>query len=191
MRGAGVVRLALLVKVITVGLLVFAVAHRDWDRFAGKAVPGRLIGYPFALALVPVLWVVLRRRGPLAYPGVADLLVALPFAVDVVGNAANAYDSISWFDDAAHFVNWALLFGALAISLPRRLPALVQLGLVVGLGSLVALVWELVEYVTFIHDSAERATAYTDTLGDMALGTSGALVSGLAVVLTRTRRRTD
>jgi len=65
---------------------------------------------------------------------------------------------------------------------------LVQLGLVVGLGSLVALVWELVEYVTFIHDSPERATAYTDTLGDMALGTAGALCAGFVVVSRRHTR---
>lgn len=183
-----VMHCALAVKVVTVGLLVFAVTHSDWDRFSGKAMSGRLIGYPVALAVVPALWFAWRRRSPLAYPAVADLLVALPFAVDVVGNAANAYDAISWFDDAAHFVNWALLFGALALTLPRRLPAAVQLGLVVGLGSLVALVWELVEYVTFIHDSPERATAYTDTLGDMALGTSGALLAGLIVLASRGRR---
>ena len=181
-------RCALAVKVATIGLLVFAVTHSDWDRFSGKAMSGRLIGYPLALAVVPALWYILRRRRPLTYPGVVDLLVALPFAIDVVGNAVNAYDSIPWFDDAAHFVNWALLFGALAVSLPRRLPAAVQLGLVVGLGSFVALIWELVEYVTFIHDSPERATAYTDTLGDMALGTSGALLAGLVVVACRRAR---
>ena len=180
-------RVAMAVKLLTVGLLVFAVTHRDWDRFAGKAMVGRLVGYPFALAVVPALWFVLRRRRNLAYPGLADLLVALPFAIDVVGNAFNAYDSISWFDEAAHFGNWALLFGAVAICLPRRLDALVQLGLVVGLGSLVALAWELVEYATFIRNSPERVTAYTDTLSDMALGTSGALCAGVAVLVLRRR----
>lgn len=178
----------MVVKLVTVGLLVFAVTHRDWERFAGKAMVGRLIGDPFALAVVPALWLVLRRRGATrSYPGLADLLVALPFAIDVLGNAVNAYDSISWFDEAAHFGNWALLFGAVAICLPRRLDALVQLGLVVGLGSLVALMWELVEYVTFIHNSPERVTAYTDTLSDMALGTSGALCAGLVVLILRRR----
>ena len=187
MRSGWAARSAACAKLLTIGLLVFAVTHRDWDRFAGKAMVGRLIGYPFALAVVPALYLVLRRRRDLAYPGLADLLVALPFAIDVVGNAVNAYDSLSWFDEAAHFGNWALLFGAVAICLPRRLEAPVQLGLVVGLGSLVALLWELVEYVTFIHDSPERVTAYTDTLSDMALGTTGALCAGLAVLVLRRR----
>jgi hypothetical protein len=173
------------VKVLTVGGLLLAVTHPHWQQFEGKAVTGRLVGYPLALLVVPVVVLLLRRRRHLRYPVLIDLLVSLPFFIDVAGNVADAYDSISWFDDACHFVNWGLLFGAVALALPRWLPATVQLGLVAGLGALVALVWELVEYVTFIHDSPERVTAYTDTLGDMALGTTGALLAGLVVVLRR------
>ena len=175
------------VKLLTVAGLLLAVTHPHWQQFEGKAVTGRLIGYPLALLVVPVVVLLVRRRRQLDYPVLIDLLVSLPFLVDVAGNVADAYDSLSWFDDACHFANWALLFGAVALALPRSLPVVARLGLVAGLGALVALVWELVEYVTFIHDSPERATAYTDTLGDMALGTTGATLAGLLVVLVRRR----
>ena len=173
------------VKLLTVAGLLLAVTHPHWQQFEGKAVTGRLVGYPLALLVVPAVVALVRRRRRLDYPVLVDLLVSLPFFIDVAGNVADAYDSISWFDDACHFVNWALLLGAVALTLPRSMPFAAGLGLVAGLGSLTALVWELVEYVTFIHDSPERATAYTDTLGDMTLGTTGATLAGALVLLLR------
>jgi hypothetical protein len=180
--------LAWATKGVTVALLLFAAAHPEWDRFAGKAMGARAVAYPLALAVVPLAWWVWGRRAGRPYPGLADLLVSLPFLVDTAGNALDLYDTVVWFDDACHYVNWALLLGALAVSLPRGLPALVQLGLVTGLGSATALVWELAEYVAFIRHGTELATAYADTLGDMALGTLGAATAGLVVLAARRRR---
>jgi hypothetical protein len=45
-----------------------------------------------------------------------------------------------------------------------------------------AIVWELGEYFTFIRGSDEEATAYTDTLGDLTLGTTGSLVAALLTI---------
>jgi hypothetical protein len=42
-------------------------------------------------------------------------------------------------------------------------------------------IWELGEYFAFIRHSTELQTAYTDTLGDLTLGTLGALLAGLVV----------
>ena len=53
---------------------------------------------------------------------------------------------------------------------------------------MLALGWELGEWWTFIRHGTEIETAYEDTLGDMALGTLGALVAGF-VVLWLDRRR--
>jgi hypothetical protein len=177
---------AWLVKAVTVAMLVFAATHTDWDRFAGKAFAGRAVAYPIALLVIPAVWWLRGRRK--AYPGLADLLVSLPFAVDVAGNVADAYDRIGWFDDACHFGNWALLLAALAVSLPATLPYGAQLGLVVGIGSTTALGWEIAEYYTFIRHGTELDTAYTDTLGDMTLGTLGALAAGLVILAVRRRR---
>ena len=46
-----------------------------------------------------------------------------------------------------------------------------------------AVLWEFAEYYTFIRDSPELETAYTDTLGDLALGLSGSVI---AAALTAT-----
>jgi hypothetical protein len=50
-----------------------------------------------------------------------------------------------------------------------------------------AIVWELLEYVTFIRNSSEKATAYTDTLGDLSLGLGGSIVAALIVALYHRR----
>jgi hypothetical protein len=51
--------------------------------------------------------------------------------------------------------------------------------LVAGLGAVLAIGWELGEWFTFIRPCTEAGTAYEDTLGDLALGTLGALGAGL------------
>ena len=52
--------------------------------------------------------------------------------------------------------------------------------LALGFGTTAAVIWELGEYVAFVRHSAEPLqTAYTDTLGDLVLGTAGALLAGL------------
>src|SRR5919197_3434 len=117
------------------------------------------------------------------YPYALDILLVLPFLVDVAGNAANLYDTIDWWDDANHFVNWGILvlaFGQLLIRLP--LERWVAASLAVGFSAATAALWEFAEYFTFIRNSPERQTAYTDTLGDLALGLSGSVIAGVLTV---------
>ena len=129
--------------------------------------------YPIAALIVPVAW---RLRGsPPPYPYAADMLLVAPFLVDVAGNALDLYDSIVWWDDLNHFVNWALLCGALGAALLRTtLRPLVLFAVVTGFGAAAAILWEIGEYFAFIRGGTELATAYTDTLGDEILGLAGA-----------------
>ena len=111
------------------------------------------------------------------------MLVVLPFLVDTAGNAANLYDTIEWWDDLNHFVNWGILtaaFGQLLVRLPVGRVA--GAGLMVGFGATTAILWELAEYITFIRHSDELQTAYTDTLGDLVLGLTGSVVAALVTV---------
>ena len=181
------------VKAALVALLLFALAAPDLPQFAGKAMWGRAIGYPIAVLVVPAVWYFAGRKRGWRYPYVIDILVGLPFLIDMAGNAANLYGTVSWWDDANHFVNWAILtagFGQLLVRLP--LERAVVAGLAVGFGAVTAILWEFMEYYTFIRYSSELQTAYTDTLGDLALGLAGsALAAALTVTVLWPRGRVE
>jgi hypothetical protein len=166
------------VKAALVGLLAFG-AFSGLEQFEGKAFGWRLLGYPLAAIVVPVGWRLAGQRVP--YPYLVDVLLVSPFLVDVVGNTLDLYDTIEWWDDLNHFVNWALLSLAVGLLMLRfRLPRFEIFVIVVGVGAVAAILWELGEYVAFIRNSPELETAYEDTLGDMMLGLAGAALAGLA-----------
>ncbi len=113
-------------------------------------------------------------------PYAAGILFALLFYLDTAGNAADFYDTIVWWDDVNHLVNWALLSGAVgALAWRNRIPKGQTLAYVVGFGAVTAILWEIAEHIAFIRFSVELATAYVDTLGDMTLGLTGFTVAGL------------
>src|SRR4051812_4197766 len=99
--------LDVLVKAALVALLLYAVARPDLPQFQGKAVGARAAVYWIPAALVPAVWWLRYRRSP--YPWALDVLLVLPFAIDAAGNALNLYDTIDWWDDVNHLVNWGLL----------------------------------------------------------------------------------
>ena len=175
--------LDLAVKAALVGLLLFAVVRDDLPQFQGKAMAGRALTYPLAALVVPVgWWLARRRRGRLAYPYAGDLLLVLHFLIDTAGNALNLYDTVEWWDDANHLVNWAILTlaaGHVLLRLP--LGRWTTGALAVGFGATTAILWEFAEYFAFIRDSPELRTAYTDTLGDLALGLTGSVLAAVAI----------
>ena len=174
-------------KVALVGLLLLAVLFPHLPQFEGKAMGGRALVYPLSTLIVPVVWFIWFRRSP--YPIAIDILVVLPFFIDTAGNALDLYDTIWWWDDANHLVNWAILTAGASLALfYLPLGRLNRFALGVGFGAVTAIGWELAEYVTFIRDSPELATAYTDTLGDLLLGTVGAVIgSGVVAFLLPAR----
>lgn len=179
------------VKVALVALLLFG-TFSGLERFEGKAFGGRALTYPISPLIVPVAWwlVARRRERAPAYPYALDVLLVLPFLIDTAGNALDLYDTIDWWDDFNHFLNWGLLtaaFGRLLVRLPvGRLNAA---ALAIGFGFVTAVLWEMAEYVTFIRNSPELETAYTDTLGDLLLGGSGSILAALVTTTLAWRRR--
>ena len=169
------------VKAVLIGLLAIG-AFSGLQQFEGKAFLWRLAIYPIAALIIPVIWTTLGRRP--AYPYAADVLLTLPFLIDTAGNALDFYDTIGWWDDANHFVNWMLLSGAVGVLAWRnRTGRWESVAFVVGFGAVSAILWEVAEYYAFIRHSSELATAYFDTLGDLALGLTGSVVAGLATAL--------
>jgi len=182
-------------------------------QFEGKGFVARLAVYPVLMLVVPVLWWLWHRRRAPAAAGrerpvsrdgaggengtVADngavtpwagfALLMAPFLIDVTGNSLDLYDQVVWWDDANHLVNWFLVCLGLGVVLLRNVvaPTWIVAAVVTGGGALLAVVWELGEWFTFIRHGTELATAYQDTLGDEALGTTGAAIA--AAVLVRIR----
>ena len=184
----GLLWLDVAIKVATVALLAWAVASPDLPQFQGKAFTGRAIAYPVALLILPLAWwLVGRTRIP--FPVVPDILVGLPFLIDVVGNALNLYDSIDVWDDLNHLGNWALHTAAIGLLLRYGSWGFwtrVALGLCWAVTT--AVLWEFAEFATFVQNSPEAATAYADTLGDLALGMTGGLVAALLTARLPTLR---
>lgn len=183
----------LALKASLLGLLLFGALSPDLPQFEGKAFGARLVGYGLVTAVIPAAWLLLgRRRRGRPYPHVIDILVVLPFLLDTAGNALDLFDTITWFDDLMHFLNWvpwAMAFG-LALHAAPTLPRWAHGGLVVGFGAVTHIIWELGEYATFIRDNPdEYRTAYTDTIGDLALSLSGSLLAALLVVTALWRHR--
>lgn len=179
--GLGVVPgLTVTAKAGLVLLLVLAMLHPDLGNMRDKAAGLRAVGYPLISFTIPVLWWALWRDRP--FPWLADLLVTVTCFTDVLGNRLDLYDSVVWFDDWMHFMNTGLLTAAAVLLTMRRtstLGAVLERSLAFGVTA--ALVWELAEYFAFLSTSVERNGAYADTLGDLSLGTLGAVLAGLAV----------
>ena len=184
---SGAFWLDIAVKAALICLLTFG-AFSGLQQFKGKGFLWRLATYPIAALVVPLIRA-LRGR-PLNYPYATDVLLTLPFLIDTAGNTLDLYDTIMWWDDANHLVNWALLSGAMGALLQRsRLGSWETLALVVGFGAVTAILWEAAEYFAFIRDSPELSTAYIDTLGDLTLGLAGSCLAGLAAALAQRRQR--
>jgi hypothetical protein len=198
----------LFVLVATVLQLAVAATVSGLPQFEGKGFGARLVFYPALMLLVPAAWWghcrvrprLGRRSGEAvaatgavsaagAAPWAGFALLMTPFLVDVTGNTLDLYDRVVWWDDANHLVNWFLLcLGLGLVLLPGVVaPPWVLAGLVTGGGALLAILWELGEWYTFIRHGTELATAYEDTLGDEILGTTGAALA--AAVLLRLRLR--
>jgi hypothetical protein len=170
----------LVAKVGLVVLLVIAVAYPDLGNIRGKAAGLRAVAYPLGALVVPALWWWRWRSRP--FPWLGDALVTLPWFTDTLGNRLNLFDTVDFFDDWMHFMNWGLLTaGVLVLTLPSTAhpKAVVERALAFGITA--AMGWELAEYVAFIRTSPERDTAYTDTLGDMTMGSLGAMVAALVI----------
>jgi hypothetical protein len=180
-----------LVLLATIAQLAVATFVPGIERFEDKAFGARLAAYPVMMLFVPaVWWFVVRRRDPKAEPPyLAFALVMLGFLVDTTGNSLDLYDTVTWWDDSNHFVNWFFLLSGIGLIIARDVtPRWLQVLLVSGLGCLLALGWEIGEWYTFIRHGTELDTAYEDTLSDMTLGSCGAFLAALLVARVASRQ---
>jgi len=168
-------------KALLVLLLALALAYPELGNMQDKAAGLRAVSYPMLAFTVPVIWY-LHWRDRASFPWLADLLVTITCFTDTLGNRMDLYDTVVWFDDWMHFMNTGLLTAAvILLTLPRTSSLGATLERALAFGVTAAVAWELAEYFAFISKSAERHSAYTDTLGDLALGSLGAVVAAILI----------
>ena len=175
-----------MLKAALVLFLLHAVAFPDLPQYQGKGIGWRLLLYPISAILVPLVWYAMgHRRGDGAeYPYLIDICVGLPFLIDTAGNAVNLYDTVTWWDDAMHFVTWVPWVLAFGLAMHRRsnLRRFDVAAITIGFGAATHIIWELLEYVAFIRDNPnEYQTAYSDTMGDLTMSLLGSITGGLLV----------
>lgn len=161
-------------KIGLVLLLLLPLAFHDLEQYEGKGMSSRVLVYPLAGLVVPLLWHLTGRRRP--YPYLADNLIVLPAITDVIWNTLDAYDRVWWWDDANHLVN-SMVFAAVIGLWAGRYPlgSLVRFSLALGLGMTLQVVWELGEYTVFLANLSDAESAYSDTIGDLAFDLAGSI----------------
>lgn len=135
----------------------------------------------------------------LLLPRLYDLVLLLALALQGIGEAAGAYDSLPWFDRVVHLTFPLLASGVLYVALARLdvLPDprdaagwrhLLGIGLVTfAFGAAFGAVWELVEWTSDTTLGSELQESNGDTVGDLAMDSLGAACAGLLLVLWTVR----
>jgi hypothetical protein len=161
-------------------LLVHALWFNDLPQYKDKAIALRVIFYPLLAFATLIIWKLLTKRRPknAPYPHAIDVCLTFVVAFDLLGNTLALYDKITWWDDVMHLllsVPWVLVAGYWLRS--KGETPLVTAGLVVAYGSTSHIIWELLEYVSFVRSNpTESLTAYRDTMGDLVLSTIGTFI---------------
>ena len=162
-------------------MLVATLIDPDLGNMRDKGAGVRAVVYPMLAFTVPVIWSIWWKERA-SFPWLPDLLITLTCFSDILGNRMNLYDTIVWFDDWMHFFNTGVITGAVILLTMHRSSSLgstIERSLAVGVTG--AVVWELGEYAAFLSKSWERHGAYTDTLGDLTLGSLGAVCSAFLI----------
>jgi hypothetical protein len=177
-------------KATLVLLLLLPAMNPDWQQYEDKGMHWRILVFPLAGLVIPVLWRAAGSRPP--YPYLADALLVLVPLTDALWNTLDAYDRIWWWDDLNHLLNSAVIASALGLWLRRyALGAVVGFTLIFGIGMALAVGWELAEFASSAAGASEAQT-YGDTIGDLVLAVVGTAVAAtLAAREPRAERAPD
>lgn len=171
----------IIIKIVNVALILLSIIYPDLPQFQGKAMGARLIFYPLAALIVPILWWFIARK--CCYPHLIDILVVIPFILDSGGNALNLYNTTPSFDRFAHWFCWVSLttaFGS-AVSVPQ-ITRINVFALALGFGAITHLLWEIAEFIVMRMGASGLQLTYYDTLDDLILSFVGSLVASILVI---------
>lgn len=169
----------LAVKLLVVGLSLYPLARPGSSHFAGKAMGIRAAAYPATTLLIPALWLLSGRPSP--YPYLADIAFALPFAVDAGANVLGLF-AIPRFDAIPHVSGWFFLSIAFGLGVaPLVEHRWIAFALVLGLGAVVDILWEVAEFALMKSGASGLQLTYENTIQDLVMSLIGAALGALVV----------
>ena len=158
-------------------------------------VAGTVLYGPVGAALLSLVLLGAVVPRALGLHGYGDPALGLVLSAAGWAGLLDLYEAVPWLDLVMHLVATAALAALVWLVLVRtgaapgpgeaslRRPRLGVVVSVTGLGSLLALLWEIGEWAGSTYVDGSINVGYTDTVSDLAAGTLGALVAG--VVLAR------
>lgn len=161
-------------------LMFFIATFFPIDHLEGKAIAARA---PFFLGAVLVLPILSKVKKWKTYPHLADVFISIPFLLDTGGNLLYLFDSVWFYDDLIHALNWTCLvlaFHALRFRTITDARDAILLG--IGVGAIMIVAWELVEWfvsVDGIGAAGALSLTYGDTIGDLFTSTFGGIVGSV------------
>ena len=169
----------LAIKALVVGFSLVPLARPGASHFAGKAMGIRALVYPVTTLLIPGVWLLSGRPTP--YPVLADIALALPFAIDAGANVFGLF-AIPRFDALPHSVGWFFLSVAFGLAVaPLVGQRLTTFGLVLGFGAVIDIIWEVAEFALMKSGSSGLQLTYENTIQDLVMSLLGATVGAVAV----------
>ena len=153
-----------------------------------------------ALFLLVLLGLLVSRA--LTVPPGFDAVYGLTLLLAAWSSVIDLYARITWWDLAVHFVSTAAIAAMTYVLLARleavpgvarprgrgSAPAAVVAVLVTALGLAVSVLWELGEWWGHTFIDQRINVGYADTMGDLAAGGLGALLSGVLLAFSARRR---
>lgn len=173
------------------GLLADAAAVLTVVSLLAGMLDGAVAVALFALVLLGQVVVRLAPLRPAVQGGTAVALLAAAWAA-----MADAYEHISWLDVLAHFAVTGLLAVLATTGIYRAgwlragRAAVGTILLATALGVLLAVVWEIGEWVGHTYLDPAIQVGYDDTIGDLVAGVAGSVAGGVLYRRLTTDRRT-
>jgi hypothetical protein len=169
----------LAIKAIAIALPLYAVVALDAASGAGTAILIRLLVYPLSVAAIPLVWWASGRPSP--YPFVADIALVGPFILDA---ARIGFDLSSkpGLDALPHIGGWFSISVVVGLAVgPIVRERWVGFGLMVGTGAVIAIAWEVGEFLISRGGGGFELT-YGNTIADLSLSLLGSVIGAIAMV---------
>ena len=138
-----------------------------------------------AVALMALVLLGLAVARVAALPAVLQILTGLTLIGAAWASLLDWYDTYAWLDLVVHVAaNGVLAVLVMMVlwrtgRLPRGIASSTIIIVTTALGALLAVIWEMGEWLGHTYLEQSIGVGYDDTISDMAAGVAGSLIAGI------------